>query len=353
MENSKRVNLTHLLRAHRSAVMGFSGMLIVFFHCWITTVGEFPVIGGIEALLKRHGYVGVDVFVFLSGWGLTYSRCEAGGVCRFYAKRLRRVYLPYAEVTVVQGLLIGKSWRTILRNLSGVELLTRGIYAYQWFVPAILLVYAIYPLLKRLLDRSKNDLALLGGIIAAALIGGVLVNPLVPSLYWGILYRLPTFLMGVAAGRLGQRRRAELTAWQCAAMAGALLVVYDVSEYLRDITGLRMLRALQLSAFSMLTAYGIAGLCAWIEASWRGLFRIGRVGVRLLTAIGGVTLELYMLQGILFARILGMLEGRLTYLQINLINIVVIPTAALLLAWLNNRLLSFLFDRGGRIHSVR
>lgn len=48
-----------------------------------------------------------------------------------------------------------------------------------------------------------------------------------------------------------------------------------------------------------------------------------------------------------------MLKGRLTYLQINLINIVVIPTAALLLAWLNNRLLSFLFDRGGRIHSVR
>ena len=60
-----------------------------------------------------------------------------------------------------------------------------------------------------------------------------------------------------------------------------------------------------------------------------------------------------MLQGILFARILGMLEGRLTYLQINLINIVVIPAATLLLAWLNNRLLSFLFDRGGRIHSVR
>ena len=103
----------------------------------------------------------------------------------------------------------------------------------------------------------------------------------------------------------------------------------------------------------MLTAYGIAGLCAWIEVRWRGVLRIGRVGVRLLTAIGGVTLELYLLQGILFSGMLGMLEGRLTYLQINLINIVVIPAVTLLLAWLNNRLLSFLFDRGGRIHSVR
>lgn len=343
MERS--VNLTQLLRTYRGAVMGLCGLLIVFFHCWITTVSEFPVIGWIEAVIKNNGYFGVDVFFFLSGWGLTYSRCEPGGVRRFYARRLRRVYVPYAEVVLVHSLIFRKSLRKMLLWLSGVELLTQGIYAYQWFVPAILLVYAVYPLLKRLLDRSRNDLTLLGGLMAAMLIVGVLANPLVPRIYWGILYRLPTFLLGVALGRLGQRRSVELTAGQCAAVAVALLAAYYGSELLRDCTGLKMLRAIQLSAFSVLLAYGMAGLCAWIDRSRSRLLGIGRAGVRLLTAIGGATLELYVLQGTLFRLILGWLEGRLTYLQINLISMAAIPALSVALAWLNQRLFAALSAR--------
>ena len=348
MERTGRVNLTQLLRTYRGAVMGLCGLMIVFFHCWIITVSEFPVIGRIEALIKGYGYFGVDVFFFLSGWGLTYSRCEPGSVRRFYAKRLRRVYVPYAEDAVLHCLIFRRPLRKLLIWLSGVELLTSGIYAYQWFVPAILLVYAVYPLLKRLLDRSRNDLALLGGLTAAMLLAGVLANPLVPKACWGILYRLPTFLLGVALGRLGQRRSVELTAGQCAALAAALLAAYYGSEYLRDCTGLKMLRAVQLSAFSLLLSCGVAWLCAWIDASRCRLMAVGRLGVRLLTVIGGVTLEMYVLQGTVFNLILKWFEGTLTYLQINLICMAVIPVLSLALAWLNRRLFAMLSACGRR-----
>lgn len=61
-----------LLTKYRSAVMGLAAIWIFVFHEWNNTFKmEIPFY--IASRIKQFGYGGVDIFLFLSGIGLTYA----------------------------------------------------------------------------------------------------------------------------------------------------------------------------------------------------------------------------------------------------------------------------------------
>ena len=60
-------NYVTLLSKHRSAIMGFAILWIMLFHLHVS-VDFTPFM-----IIKRLGYGGVDIFLFLSGFGLYYS----------------------------------------------------------------------------------------------------------------------------------------------------------------------------------------------------------------------------------------------------------------------------------------
>ena len=66
---------------NRGALMGFAIMWVFLFH-----VGGIGV-PWIDTFCSK-GYLGVDIFFFLSGWGLCYSLSKDPNITQFYKRRI-------------------------------------------------------------------------------------------------------------------------------------------------------------------------------------------------------------------------------------------------------------------------
>ena len=91
------------LSRHRTELMGLSALLILIFHCWIPLFPGHRIIGGIEAVVKRTGFLGVDAFFFLSGMGLVFAVSKEP-LPEFYRKRFGRLLPPYLLVGVLRAI---------------------------------------------------------------------------------------------------------------------------------------------------------------------------------------------------------------------------------------------------------
>lgn len=69
----ERVHGLDLISKYRGAIMGFAALWILFFHEWVTLFVNNQVGVNIEGYLKRIGFCGVDIFLLLSGIGLTFA----------------------------------------------------------------------------------------------------------------------------------------------------------------------------------------------------------------------------------------------------------------------------------------
>jgi len=74
------------ITVNRSYLMGIAMLFVIVYHlfCWV-----FNPIG-----VCNIGYVGVDIFLFLSGFGLAHS-FERNSLIDFYINRLKRIYSIY------------------------------------------------------------------------------------------------------------------------------------------------------------------------------------------------------------------------------------------------------------------
>jgi peptidoglycan/LPS O-acetylase OafA/YrhL len=157
-----------------------------------------------------HGEVGVDIFVILSGVGLTLSgRAEGAG--RFLLRRFWRIYPAYwialAACLISDGYLRGLHFTTlnIVLHVLGIHAWFGDVYAVSisdafWFITLIVSLYAVYVPLRRLGDRI-DDLVLAGAVIS--------LIPILIYFYWGqsatyahVALRIPGFFLGLLGGRL-------------------------------------------------------------------------------------------------------------------------------------------------------
>lgn len=68
---------------NRQTLMGYAILMVIIYHygCWVYNLfGEFNI-----------GFVGVDIFMFVSGWGLVYSYNKSKNIKEFYIKRSKRI----------------------------------------------------------------------------------------------------------------------------------------------------------------------------------------------------------------------------------------------------------------------
>jgi surface polysaccharide O-acyltransferase-like enzyme len=101
----------------------------------------------------------VPLFFLLSGLTLGFGRPEP--LPGFLGRRLRRVGLPYLGWTLFYFLWTRRYLPGVLLSagslrLLGRDLLLGGAAAHLWFVPPLLELYLLYPLLRRLLRRRPR-----------------------------------------------------------------------------------------------------------------------------------------------------------------------------------------------------
>lgn len=80
------MNFIERISKHRAVLMALAITIVVVYHfkCWIN---GFPWYAG---MVLQYGYIGVDIFYFLSGFGLAYS-FQKNTLGTFYENRMRRI----------------------------------------------------------------------------------------------------------------------------------------------------------------------------------------------------------------------------------------------------------------------
>ncbi len=136
-----------IIQENRQYIMGFAILCIMFCHNSIE-LGKFWVI------CKQIAQFGVDIFLFLSGYGLarSYMTKRTG----FLKRRLKRIIPSYLMVAVPfiliwsvvnPGSFLEKIW-----DYSLISFYVNGNLS-EWYIAVLLLLYALYPLFFDISNR--------------------------------------------------------------------------------------------------------------------------------------------------------------------------------------------------------
>lgn len=157
-----------LLSKHRNAIMGFAILWVMLFHL-PGHIGFWPF-----NFLKSIGYGGVDIFLFLSGFGLYYSMSKDNFNLKQYWKRRFSRIMPEFWTVLVAVFLIRmdfsrSSFFDLIIHASTLAYWILG-KGELWYISCIMLFYVLYPYYFKLFKRYGIRVPLIAIGIAFVLI---------------------------------------------------------------------------------------------------------------------------------------------------------------------------------------
>lgn len=219
---------------YRSSLMGIAMLSVFLFH----SMGDWmpPFIHNIAA----NGAIGVDVFLFLSSIGLTYSITKNPSVTAFYKRRVLRimptywfimtcVYLFVFILTAVHIMpdnyyRIPRSFWEFIQAYTTIGYWIRDGLFYLWYIPAILLLYILFPFVHKLFVVSKWTYLL-------CLIPDTILTFCPPDIAWYhncLLYRVGIFLWGGIFSIEYLQRVRTIKAWKIYIVGACAMLFYII-----------------------------------------------------------------------------------------------------------------------------
>ena len=154
---------------YRTQLMGCATIMILLCHA----NGYGVVLPSFLRNLLVYGNLGVDIFLFLSGFGCFYSLSKANNIMMFYKRRMLRRLLPYIIISVffliideiLQNDFCLEQW---LLELSTISFWVQ--HKGTWFVALIIPIYLISPFVYKLFQFTSRKL-----IVCMLLITSIMV----------------------------------------------------------------------------------------------------------------------------------------------------------------------------------
>lgn len=160
-----------------------------------------PVDGVVSGLYFYPGFVGVDIFLFFSGYSLCYSY-NKNSLRAFYKRRFVRV-IPMLMVLgfLVSFNYVGYTFWDFICNMTSLYYYRLGGDVYEWYLAALLVFYIAFPLVYIIcnIGMPNCNVSWMGGAILllwVAIIGLAVVYD-IPWYYQTAFGRLPIFILGV------------------------------------------------------------------------------------------------------------------------------------------------------------
>lgn len=215
-----------LLSRYRGELMGLAMLWVMLFHAYNASFG-LPVLNG----LKAFGYLGVDIFIFLSGMGLQVSLSKGRKLGEYFRRRAFRILPAYWLVVGLYGLWLRLRGQirmmTVLWSMSTLHYWFHIPDTFNWYISALIAFYFIAPFYARLLRvRSKWLLTLAISILSYGFYRMAIV--LGVSYMSDFLFRIPAFALGSLWGNrlaegcpMGKR---DAIGWSALAAVGIILI---------------------------------------------------------------------------------------------------------------------------------
>ncbi len=289
----------------RSALMGFAILWIILFHfAMYGNLLRFPAVN----FLFGKGYLGVDLFFFLSAYGLCYS-LNTHTIKEYYTRRFHKLFPIYIIFLSLLFLLFpdsrGEHWlMTGLYQITGISMFIH--LAIEWFIPALILLYAVFPLLyKGLFALYRKGF---GAICCMIIVIALVSIPLSRFIFYLFAFRFLIIVLGILTYfTLKENNKAFLLGiYALCAFLGILLIGNERTNV--SITGSLMIPLL--------------------------LYSIGQVPIpferfRILPFLGAHTLEIYLAQCLAFNHF--MTSSKLSFIPTTLISFLGILLIAMVL----------------------
>lgn len=183
-----RQNFLSLLK-NRNEAMGVAMIMVLLYHLYGSWF--YP------------GFLGVDIFLFLSAYGLCRS-LELNSLSDFYIHRIQRIMPLYFLMGAIVSFIYvynynaQLTWWDVLCNLTSLNYWGGGGNVSEWYLSFLLLIYLLFPFLFwgcRLVSGSS-----MGGVILIAIILTFVLLLLTKDLKWyyeTAIGRIPIFMMGI------------------------------------------------------------------------------------------------------------------------------------------------------------
>lgn len=188
------------LSTYRSELMGIALFLVLLVH--MRNVRAYW--GSLDYIFRR-GYVGVDIFLLVSGLGMVFSLTRNWNLKEFYRKRAKTIFPPYLILVTLYTLAViylGRcGWSMLLLNWTTLDFYVGGRGAFNWYVSAIVLFYLFTPwIFRRMQKREKRFLQVLAMCMGIYLLGIVFHQFLGLSRLNIAFSRVPIYIVGMALG---------------------------------------------------------------------------------------------------------------------------------------------------------
>ncbi len=292
---------------YRDALMGVAILWVMLHHSGLNLPNPFFVV-------KRSGYCGVDIFMFVSGLGCAYSLHKNNDVLTFYKRRIKRIfpmYLPILAVFLAMNSTAQSAaeWaRDILGNITGFSFWAMEGTRFNWYLVAIPVFYFITPIIFDCLKRYRSyGLTML--LILSFVAGFCFARTEDVAI---AVYRLPIYVLGVAAGvyMVTSDAGAKGTngiAVRIAAYAGGCigLVLLALMHRYKDVIPVDY-----YNVFWPCILISI-GLMCLLSRIFEGIekSKAGKAIVQAFAFLGKLSLELYLIHIVFFGKIGMWIEG--------------------------------------------
>lgn len=290
-----------LLSRYRGELMGLAILWVMLFHAYNASF-SLAVLNGVKAF----GYLGVDIFIFLSGMRLQFSLSKGRKLGEYLLRRAFRILPAYWLVVGLYGLwlrLCGQTRMvTVLWSMSTLHYWFHIPDTFNWYISALMAFYLIAPFYARLLRlRCKWLLTLALSVLSYGLYRMSIV--LGVNYMSDFFFRIPAFALGALWGnRLAEgspMSKRDAVGWSSLAVAGVILI-----ELTRR-------KVIYLSSCYLFAA-GLVPCCLLAAILLHSL--PWKAPGQILRLLGECSLEIYLLN-VVFTREYPLLRGAFGFIQ--------------------------------------
>lgn len=279
----------------RSEMMGLAILWVMAFHL-VSKGKDFFDFGFLNPILGI-GYGGVDIFLFLSGLGLYYSYTKQPNSILFYKKRLIRIFPTYIIICIAYEFLCG--YGNCLLNITTIGYWI-GESHYDWYVPAILAFYILFPYLYKLTTKvSPQSLSICSLVIITIIIVAIhyFTNMKIDDDRMFFISRIPIFIVGTSFGHIlrSNQKIKNIDTLLIILAIGGLLMLFCVKN--QHYISFGLASGVSQYPFVFITPGLLLGAGVFLHFTERYWVWINKS----LKMVGGLSLELYLVHLHLFA----------------------------------------------------